>query len=77
MRGPGRRCLADRDLAEAFSRYRNAPERCSACHGAVIVLAAYKAGSRPSFSHLKAHSGCPLKAVSFSGTASPHPEALS
>jgi hypothetical protein len=63
-------------LPDAQSIYRVAVKRCPACHGQVIIHGAYGGDRRPSLAHRKAHSGCPLKPEKFSGTPSPHPNAL-
>lgn len=63
-------------IAEASGIYRTALKRCPACRGAVYVLGAYSAGRRSKFTHRRLHSGCPLTPNGFSGTPSPHPDAL-
>jgi hypothetical protein len=64
-------------LDEAVRRYAGSVKRCPGCHGRVSINGAY---SGPSFGktmrHWRAHSGCPLKPETFSGKASPHPQAL-
>ena len=64
-------------LDEAVSCYAEAIKRCPACSGRVSINGAY---SGPSFGktmrHWKAHSGCPLKPETYSGTPSLHPQAL-
>ncbi|KAB1069963.1 hypothetical protein [Methylobacterium planeticum] len=64
------------NLSEAHGVYRSAPKRCPACHGLVMVHGAYASDRRLSLAHRKGHSGCPLMPKKFSGTPSPHPDAL-
>jgi hypothetical protein len=65
-------------LDEAVSRYAEAVKRCPACHGRVSINGAYSGpGFGKTMTHRKAHSGCSLKPETFSGTPSPHPQALS
>lgn len=65
-------------LDEAATHYTMAVKRCPACHGRVALNGTY---SGPNvlrrLYHRKAHSGCPLKPETYSGTLSPHPQALS
>ncbi|MDR7039173.1 hypothetical protein J2X36_003946 [Methylobacterium sp. BE186] len=63
-------------LAEAHSTYRMAPRRCPACHGPVNVYGAYTGDRRLTLGHRKRHSGCPLTPKLYSGTPTPHPNAL-
>ena len=64
-------------LADAVSRYAIAIKRCPACHGRVSINGAYCGpGFSKTMTHRKAHSGCPLKPDTYSGTPSPHPQAL-
>ncbi len=63
-------------LAEAHSTYRMVPRRCPACHGAVVVYGAYASDRRLTLGHRKGHSGCPRTPKLYSGTPSPHPDAL-
>ena len=64
-------------LSEARSYYGMAPKRCPACHGTVQMNGIHSAVSRRQFVHRRKHDGCPLSPDTFSGTASPHPQALS
>jgi hypothetical protein len=64
-------------LGEAAIDHVTAVKRCPACHGRVLINGAYSGpGVRRSLSHRKSHSGCPLKPETYSGTPSPHPQAL-
>ena len=64
-------------LDEAVSRYADAVKRCPACYGRVSVNGAYSGLSfGKTMRHWRAHSGCPPKPETFSGTRSPHPQAL-
>ncbi|AWN43777.1 hypothetical protein DK389_28755 [Methylobacterium durans] len=63
-------------LDEAHSTYRMKPKRCPACHGPVVTYGAYSADRRVSLGHRKGHNGCPLTPKLYSGTPSPHPDAL-
>jgi hypothetical protein len=64
-------------LAEAAVDHVMAVKRCPACHGRVMILGGYSGRSvRRSMSHRRSHSGCPLKPETYSGTLSPHPQAL-
>jgi hypothetical protein len=64
-------------LGEAAVDHVMAVKRCPACHGRVMILGAYSGPSvRRSMSHQRSHSGCPLKPETYSGTPSPHPQAL-
>jgi hypothetical protein len=64
-------------LTDAVRRYALELKRCPACHGAVSINGAF---CGPSFGktmrHRRAHDGCPLKPDTYSGTPSPHPQAL-
>lgn len=64
-------------LDEAAADHASAIKRCPACHGRVVVTAAYSGPNvRRSLSHRKAHNGCPLIARLYSGFAAPHPQPL-
>lgn len=64
-------------LDEAATEHVMAVKRCPACHGKVMLLGAYSGPKiRRTLSHRKAHAGCPLQPDTFSGTPSPHPQAL-
>ena len=65
-------------LDEAAAHHTMSVKRCPACHGRVAINGTY---SGPNvlrrLYHRRAHSGCPLKSETYSGTPSPHPQALS
>ncbi|GJE14715.1 hypothetical protein FOHLNKBM_5790 [Methylobacterium longum] len=64
-------------LTQAATEHVMAVKRCPACHGQVMILGAYGSPTvRRTVSHRRAHSGCPLKPDTYSGTSSPHPQAL-
>ena len=64
-------------LGEAALRHLMATKRCPACHGQVMILGAYGSLTvRRTMSHRRSHSGCPLKSDTYTGTPSPHPQAL-
>jgi hypothetical protein len=43
----------------------------------VMILGTYSGPTvRRTMSHRRSHSGCPLKPETYSGTSSPHPQAL-
>ena len=63
-------------LAEARGLYAMALKRCPACHGQVMIAGTYTATSRLKIQHRQSHTGCPLKPWTYSGTPSPHPQAL-
>jgi hypothetical protein len=62
--------------AEAKSVYVMAPKRCPSCHGAVVLSGSYSGTGRRRFSHRRVHTGCPQDPKRYSGTPSPHPQAL-
>lgn len=62
--------------AEAAGIFAMAPKRCPSCHGAVVLTGSYAGLARRRFAHRKAHPGCPLDPKRFSGTPSPHPQAI-
>ncbi len=61
-------------ITDALSR-RGETMRCPACHGPVKTHKEGTTGQRAHFEHVQAHTGCRLKS-GFSGTESPHPDAL-
>ena len=64
-------------LDEAVRRYGDAVKRCPACHGRVSINGAYCGpGFGKTMTHRRAHSGCPLKPDTYSGTPSLHPQAV-
>ncbi len=63
-------------IAEAKGAYVMAPKRCPSCHGAVVLTGSYAEHGRRKFAHRKAHTGCPMDPKRYSGTPSPHPQAL-
>lgn len=64
-------------LDEAAAHYTMAVKRCPACHGRVAISGTYSGPNvQRRVYHRKAHSGCPLKPEAYSGTPSPHPQAL-
>ena len=64
-------------LADAGGIYRTALKRCPACHGPVMINGGYSSSTaRRQIVHRKSHSGCPLKPSTYTGTPSPHPQAL-
>ena len=64
-------------LTEAAVDHVTAVKRCPACHGRVMILGAYSGPTvRRTMSHRRSHTGCPLKSDTYSGTPSPHPQAI-
>ncbi|WP_267424843.1 hypothetical protein [Methylobacterium sp. GC_Met_2] len=64
-------------LDEAATRHVMATKRCPACHGQVMILGAYGSPTvRRTMSHRKSHTGCSLMPRTYSGTPSPHPQAI-
>ena len=63
-------------LAEARSLYTMAPKRCPACHGQVMIAGTYTGTGHLKLQHRRAHTGCPLKPATYTGTPSLHPQAL-
>ena len=63
-------------VEQAWLKPEGARLRCLVCHGPVVVHGAYSPGRRAFLQHRKSHDGCPFNAKGYSGTASPHPEAL-
>lgn len=63
-------------LAEARSLYTMAQKRCPACHGQVVSVGTYSGAGRLSLQHRRVHTGCPLRPETYTGTPSPHPQAL-
>ncbi len=64
-------------IAQAHNQHRSEPKRCSACHGPVYVFGTYTGRSRLGLMHRKGHGGCRFNASGFTGTSTPHPNALS
>jgi hypothetical protein len=62
--------------AEAKRVYVMEPKRCPSCHGAVALFGTYSENGRRRFSHRRVHTGCPQDPERYSGTPSPHPQAL-
>ena len=63
-------------LAEAHAHHGSAPKRCPACHGRVTIAGNYTARASLKMAHRKAHDGCPVMSERYTGTPSPHPDAL-
>ena len=64
-------------LNEAAVNHARAVKRCPACHGRVTVLGAYSSPTvRRTMSQRKSHTGCPLTPNTYSGTPSPHSQAI-
>jgi hypothetical protein len=64
-------------LDEAATHHVLAVKRCPACHGRVAINGTYNGPNvLRRLYHRKAHSGCPLKPETYSGTPSPHPQAM-
>jgi len=63
-------------LAEVRGLYTMAPKRCPACHGQVIVAGIYIGAGSLKLQHRRVHTGCPIKLETYTGTPSPHPQAL-
>jgi hypothetical protein len=63
-------------IEEALER-RGEKMRCPECHGPVRPHKEGTTDQRAHFEHLTKHVGCALKDNTFSGTSSPHPNALS
>lgn len=63
-------------IAEAKSAYVMAPKRCPYCHGVVVLSGSYAENGRRRFAHRRGHTGCPLDPKRYSGTPSPHPQAI-
>jgi hypothetical protein len=64
-------------LTVAAVSYMRAVKRCPACHGRVTILGTYNWPTvRRTMSHRKSHSGCLLTPDTYTGTPSPHPQAL-
>lgn len=64
------------DIDEAIPIRSEYLMRCCECHGRVKAHRQANNGMRPHFEHWAAHDGC-SRSTRFSGTRSPHPEALS
>lgn len=63
-------------LAEVRRLYTMTQKRCPACHGQMMVAGSYIGSSRQKLQHRRSHTGCPLKADTYTGTSSPHPQAI-
>jgi len=64
-------------LDDAVRHYELRLKRCPACHGRVSVNGAYSGPDfRKTLTHRRAHGGCPLKPETYSGSLSPHPQAI-
>ena len=64
-------------ITEAAVDYVMADKRCPACHGRVMILGSYSwPAVRRTMSHRRSHAGCPLNPDTYSGTPSPHPQAI-
>ena len=63
-------------LIEAQGTHAKAEKRCPACHGRVAVAGSYTAVVKRTLTHRRVHDGCPLIPRAYSGTPSPHPEAV-
>lgn len=63
-------------LAEGRNLYTMAQKRCPARHGQVMVAGTYTGAACLKLQHRQAHSGCPLTPKGYTGTSSPHPQAL-
>ena len=59
------------DHQTAVAQYLDALKRCPHCGGRVT----HYQGGKHHFGHYAAHTGCPAT-WNFSGTASPHPDAI-
>lgn len=66
----------DVSLVEARGLYTMAQKRCPVCHGQVILAGSYIGVGRLKLQHRRAHTGCPLKPETYSGTPSLHPQAV-
>ena len=64
-------------LVEAIEKYRLAPKRCPACHGAMLLMGTYTVPVKRRLTHRFTHTGCPLIPKAYCGTPSPHPNAVS
>jgi hypothetical protein len=64
-------------LDDVLTRHRMDRKRCPACHGLIVVYGAYTPIARPKLAHYRRHDGCSLSLETYSGTPSPHPQALS
>ncbi|MCJ2020820.1 MULTISPECIES: hypothetical protein [unclassified Methylobacterium] len=63
-------------FAEARSRYMMAQKRCPACQGQIIIAGIYSGAGSLKLQHRRSHTGCPLKPETYTGTPTPHPQAL-
>ena len=63
-------------LMQARGLYTMAQKRCPACHGQVVIAGTYIGKGSLNLQHRRAHAGCPLRPETYTGTPSPHPQAL-
>jgi hypothetical protein len=63
-------------LQEALKHHQFDTKRCPSCHGRLIVYNPYRPMQRPYIAHHRVHTGCPSKLDTYSGTPSPHPQAI-
>ena len=63
-------------VAEASVLHRSADKRCPDCHGRVRAHGTYGPRTRITMMHHRAHDGCPRMPRQYTGTPTPHPEAL-
>lgn len=63
-------------FAEAHARYSSAIKRCPVCHGRVAIHVNSIVQSGLWLQHCRAHDGCSLMPVRFTGEVTPHPQAL-
>ena len=63
-------------LADVRGRYTMAQKRCPACHGQMIIAGTYIGAGSLKLQHRRSHTGCPLKPETYTGSPTPHPQAL-
>jgi hypothetical protein len=63
-------------IEEALKHHQFDIKRCPNCHGRLIVHNSYSPVARPHISHHRKHAGCPSRPETFSGSPSPHPDAI-